>query len=165
MTSLGFAVILQASLALTGTDGYAEAHQAVTQTGRPMLVVVGADWCPACQALEKTVIPQVRQRGLLRRVAFAIVNLDHDRELGQELTAGGPIPQMLMYRKTASGWKMRRLIGNQSVEAVESFINEGLVVDDDAKKSNAEKTSPASGKSSVSDKHSSKDTGLAKMRG
>lgn len=149
MTSLSFAAILQVSLALTGTDGYAEAHQAVTQTGRPMVVVVGADWCPACQVLEKTVIPQVRQRGLLRRVAFAIVNLDHDQELGQELTAGGPIPQMLMYRKTTGGWKVRRIIGGQSVEAVESFINEGLALDDEAKKS---ETKPSEAKKSKADK-------------
>lgn len=160
MTSLGFAAVLQVTLALTGTDGYAEAHQMVTETGRPMLVVVGADWCPACQTLEKTVLPQVRQRGLLRRVAFAVVNLDHDQELGQQLTAGGPIPQMLMYRKTANGWKLRRMVGNQTVEAVESFINEGLALDEDAKKKEKgePKKAPSTANSSASGSRASTET-------
>lgn len=160
MTSLGFAAMLQVTLALTGTDGYAEAHQMVKETGRPMLVVVGADWCPACQTLEKTVLPQVRKRGLLRRVAFAVVNLDHEQELGQQLTAGGPIPQMLMYRKTANGWKMRRMVGNQSVEAVESFINEGLALDEDAKKKQKSepKKEPSPAKSAASGGRASTDT-------
>jgi len=165
MTSLGFAAILQVSLALSGTDGYAEAHQTVTQTGQPMLVVVGADWCPACQVLEKTVIPQVRQRGLLRRVAYAHVNLDVDRELGQQLTEGGPIPQMLMYRKTVSGWKMRRMIGAQSVETVETFINEGLALDDDAKKASAAKKSSTPTNSSASGHQVPTETHLSETPG
>lgn len=157
MTSLSLAAMLQVALALTGTDGYAEAHQVVSQTGRPMLVVVGADWCPACQVLEKTVLPQVRQRGLLRRVAFAIVNVDHDQELGQKLTAGGPIPQVLMYRKTANGWRMRRMVGNQTVEAVESFINEGLALDEQAKKN--EKSEPKKSASSAGNRASTETHG------
>jgi len=163
MTSLSLATILQASLLLTGTDDYAEAHHVVTQTGRPMVVMVGADWCPACQVMDKTVIPQVRQRGLLRRVAFAHVNLDQERDLGQELTAGGPIPQLLMYRRTLGGWKMRRIIGGQSVETVESFIKEGLALDEEAKKSEAAK--PASSHPSASGKNGAPETKPSKTPG
>ncbi len=126
MPSLGLTALLQVIVAATGGETYADAHRETTETGRPLVVLVGADWCPACNVMKNTVIPQARQRGLLRKVAFAIVNLDGDRQLGAQLTENGPIPQVLMYRRTANGWRMRRLIGGQSVETLEKFINEGV---------------------------------------
>jgi len=98
-----------------------------------MVIMVGADWCPACQTMERFVLPEIQRRGILRRVAFAIVNVDRERELSQALTSGGPIPQLLMYRRTSAGWRLRRLIGGQSVETVESFIDEGVRLNDDEK--------------------------------
>jgi thioredoxin-like negative regulator of GroEL len=130
MTTMSFTVILHLSLALTGADGYAEAHKIVTETGKPMVVMIGADWCPACQVMKCQVIPEVRHRGLFRRVVFTAVNVDHDRELGQKLVANGPIPQLVMYRRTAWGWRVRRLVGSQSVEAVQTFIQEGIAADE-----------------------------------
>lgn len=160
MMSLSFAAVLQASVLLTGVDSYADAHKAVAETGRPLVVIVGADWCPACQVMEKTVIPQVRQRGLLGRVAFAAVNLDQERELGQQLTAGGPIPQLLMYRKTAAGWRLRRLVGGQSVETVESFIQEGVVLDEESKRAEASRpVRPAAHTSAASPTESARQQG------
>jgi thioredoxin-like negative regulator of GroEL len=91
-----------------------------------MVVIVGADWCPACQVMEQTILPQVRQRGGLRRVAFAIVNVDRERELATQLTSGGPIPQLIVFHQTTSGWRRRVLIGGQTVETVESFIGEAV---------------------------------------
>jgi thioredoxin-like negative regulator of GroEL len=109
------------------------------KSGRPMLVMVSTDWCAPCQVMKKSVIPQVRQRGLLARVAFAVVNPDRDRELAQQLTGGGPVPQLIMFRKTPQGWVRRKLIGGQSVETVEEFINEAVATD----QSQAKDTSPA----------------------
>lgn len=125
MTGLGLTALVQlAMLATSGEETYADAHRATNETGRPMVVMVTADWCAACQQMKNDVIPQCRQRGLLRRVAFAIVNLDRERDLGTQLTAGGPIPQLLVYRRTGEGWRMNRLIGGQSVEAIEDVIKE-----------------------------------------
>jgi thioredoxin-like negative regulator of GroEL len=126
MTALTFVALLQASVLATGAETYADAHRATAETGQPMVVMVGADWCPACQAMEQNIIPQVRQRGILRRVAFAIVNVDRERELATQLTSGGPIPQLITYHKTANGWRRRVLIGGQTVETVESFIGEAV---------------------------------------
>jgi thioredoxin-like negative regulator of GroEL len=94
-----------------------------------MVILVGADWCPACQTMKNEVVPQVKRRGLLGRVAYAVVNLDRQKDLGQQLVADGPIPQFIMYRKTREGWKRRRLVGGQSAETVEAFIKEGLELD------------------------------------
>lgn len=126
MTSLSLAVILQMSLLASGDESYAEAHKQVIQSGGPMVVMVTADWCPACQTMKTSVLPEVRQHGILRKVAFAIVNVDREQELGKKLSAGGPIPQLLMFRRGPDGWRLRRLVGGQSTETVEEFINQGV---------------------------------------
>lgn len=134
MTGLSVAVLLQAALMASESEDYAEAHKNVTETGRPMVIMVGADWCPACEVMKQSVIPQVKQHGVLRKVAYAVVNLDRERELGRQLTGGGPIPQLIMYRKTSDGWLRKKLVGSQSPETVEAFINEAVDLDDNAKK-------------------------------
>ena len=140
VTGLTFAAVLQASIMATGAETYAEAHEKVANSGQPLMVLVGADWCPACVEMKNKVIPQVRRRGLLRRVAFAIVNLDRQETLGRQLTDGGPIPQVVMYRKTRNGWKRRRLVGGQSAQTLETFINRGVALDEaDKDKSQSER--------------------------
>jgi len=110
-----------------------------------MLVMVSTEWCPACQVMKRRIMPQVRERGLLSRVAFATVNPDQEGELARQLIGSGPIPELVMYRKTPRGWIRRVLIGGQSVEGVEQFINQGTVADDDAPKNTeaTEKNKPA----------------------
>ncbi len=134
MTSLSLAVVLQASIVATGADTYTAAHKVTTKTGQPMVVLVGAEWCSACVEMKEEVLPQAEKRGLLRKVVFASVNVDRQRRLSQQLTGGGPIPQLLMFRRTAKGWKRRKLVGGQSIGTVESFINQGMALDKAAKK-------------------------------
>src|SRR5271165_1978336 len=129
-------MIAMCTAAIGASDGesYTEAHQVSTKTGKPMLVMVSTEWCPACQVMKRRILPQIRERGLLSRVAFATVNPDQDRELSHQLIGNGPIPELVMYRKTPRGWIRRVLVGGQSVENVEQFINQGTVVDDDSPK-------------------------------
>ena len=165
MSSLSFAVILHTSILLTGADNYADAHKATLETGQPMVVMVGADWCPACQEMKTNVIPRIREHGLLRRVAFAVVNVDRERELGRQLTGGGPIPQLLMYRKAADGWKLRRLIGSQTVNTVESFIHEGVAVQEEAKKTEAVQAAQPPATTSASEEPLGHEAHLSKSHG
>ena len=132
MTSLLCATLIHAAILTAGADPaaaaetYAEAHRTTTQTGMPLVVMVSTDWCMPCQMMKRTVLPRVRERGLLRKVAFAMVNPDRERDLAEKLTGGGPIPQLVMFRKTAGGWVRDKLIGGQSVETVEEFISAGV---------------------------------------
>lgn len=128
--SLGLTVVLQAALLATGAETYSEAHKATTEKGYPLVVVVGARWCPACQEMKANVIPELKRHGVLHDVAFAQVDLDEEQALGTELTAGGPIPQIVVYRKTPLGWRLRRLIGGHDVRTVEQFIMQGAAVED-----------------------------------
>jgi thioredoxin-like negative regulator of GroEL len=110
----------------TGAATYADAHKVATETGKPLVVLVGADWCPGCRTMKNSAIPQVQQRGGLNKVSFAMVNTDHEHALAQQLMSGGSIPQLIMYRKTADGWQRTSLVGAQSPSQIESFINQGL---------------------------------------
>ena len=130
MTSLMLATVLQASLFSAGSEPaetYAEAHKTMSETGKPMVVMVGTDWCGPCRKMKQVVLPQVRQDGLLRRVAFALVNADREQKLAGKLIGGGPVPQLIMFRKTKEGWKKEKLIGSQDVETVESFIRTAVI--------------------------------------
>jgi thioredoxin-like negative regulator of GroEL len=131
--SSGLVVLVGLSSLASGTDSYADAYRQTTETGRPMVVLVSAEWCGACKTMEREVIPKMRQRGLFRRVSFARVDLDRQRTLGRKLTRGGPIPQLLMFRRTGNGWRLSRLRGGQNARTVEAFIDRGLKRDAEAK--------------------------------
>jgi len=153
VTSLILATLMQLTLSADMSESYAEAHRQTIETGCPMVVMVGAEWCPACKQMENNVLPQARKRGLLARVAFALVDLDRDRELGRELTAGGPIPQLIAFRRTPDGWKNRKLIGSQSLEKIEEFINEELAETDSTKASSEKPAAAADSAEGTSSKN------------
>ncbi len=50
---------------LTYADAYAQA-----QKGRPMLVIVSTEWCPACQVMKRRIMPQVKVLPLFGRVVY-----------------------------------------------------------------------------------------------
>lgn len=146
MTAVLCAAVLQSAFILAGVDTssavetYAEAHRATVETGKPLVVMIGTDWCQPCQTMKRTVLPRIRKRGFFKKIAFAMVNPDRDGKLAKELTGGGPIPQLVMFRKTSKGWMRRKLIGSQSEEAVEKFIQEGLDADKAEKETAGEKS-------------------------
>lgn len=129
---LSWTIALCAQVTLLGADAtYADAHRVTTETGKPLVVMVGTDWCVPCQQMKRTVLPQVREHGVLGKVAFATVNADQDADLARQLTGGGPVPQLVMFRHTRQGWIRRKLIGGQSVATVEQFIKESVTQNDE----------------------------------
>lgn len=122
MTHLTLSVLLQAAALSAGTHDYATAFKQTAETGKPLVVLVGADWCPGCRQMKYTTIPQLEKKGGLRNVVFAYVNTDEDRSLAGKLMQGSSIPQLVMYTKTGDGWKRQQLTGAQSESSVEAFI-------------------------------------------
>ncbi len=111
----------------TQSHDYADAYKlALADSHRPLVVLVGADWCPACRQMKQTVLPQIEAGGGLDKVAFAVVNTDREKEVANQLMEGTSIPQLIMFVKTDTGWERTQLRGGQSVESVESFIAQGL---------------------------------------
>jgi len=149
VTGLTLAVCMQLSLLSTDAETYARAHKEMSETGKPMVVMVGTDWCGPCRKMKQVVLPEVRKRGLLQRVAFALVNADKDRKLAAKLIGKGPIPQLIMFRKTPDGWRRRKLVGGQEVEKVERFLREGIAQDGAEKTSEPSESPPEGDAASV----------------
>jgi thiol-disulfide isomerase/thioredoxin len=113
-------------LASSSSTAYDDAYRLATaDEGRPLVVLVGADWCPACQRMKQAVIPELQQRGSLSKVAFAVVNTDRESQLAGQLMQGSSIPQLVMYVKTDGHWSRRQLTGSQSIGDVEGFLASG----------------------------------------
>ncbi len=122
MTSLVAAVVLQASLMAPGEGSYGEAVRESLTTGRPLVVMLGANWCPACRKLRNSILPQVARNGALEGVAFAYVDVDQQSELTRRLAQGGSIPQLIRFEQKDGRWSSRHMIGAQSVKKVTTFI-------------------------------------------
>ncbi|HET6884498.1 MAG TPA: thioredoxin family protein [Pirellulales bacterium] len=130
MMSFAFSAMVQVSLLTTGANTYADAHKQHVDTGRPMVLLVGAEWCPACVQMKNNIMPRVAKQGVLEKVAFAHVNTDRDGRVAKAVMQGGMIPQLIMYRKTPNGWRRHLLMGAQSPEKIQAFIKQGLALDE-----------------------------------
>ena len=122
MTALTLSLLLQISAFTIDGNHYSKAYDTMVSTGQPLVVLVGAEWCPACQQMKNSVIPQVKRQGGLDKVAFCYVNTDADRNLAHKLMQGGSIPQLILYRKTPTGWTRQQLIGRHGAEETQNFI-------------------------------------------
>jgi glutathione peroxidase len=121
MTGIALAAMLQLSV-VSADASYAEAHKAMMETGRPMVILVGAEWCPACRTMKQDVTPEVSRNGGFKGATFAIVDTDQEPELAHKLMKGSSIPQLIVYRKTEEGWRINRMIGAQSPSTVEKAV-------------------------------------------
>jgi len=116
-------VILSAAALGAGSQDYATAFKQTEETGRPLVILIGADWCPGCRTMKYSTLPELEKKGGLNKVAFAYVNTDQDSALAGKLMKGGSIPQLVMFRKTGEGWTRKQLTGAQSTDRVEAFLD------------------------------------------
>ncbi len=130
MSNVLLAVVLQGSILATGGNAYEEAYNVSTKTGKPLVVLVGAEWCPGCRTMKNNVVPQLRKNGALEGVAYAEVNSDQQPQLARELSSGGSIPQLVIYHQDKEGWNRQVFVGARSVAEVERLINAAI---DDSK--------------------------------
>lgn len=119
------AAVMQAALMGVGEANYAEAYKQA-EAGKPLVVLIGTDWCPGCVTMKNRVIPQIEKNGTLAKVAFTQINTDQDRELATQMMRGNSIPQLVIYHKTADGWMRQIMVGAKSVAEVERAINQAV---------------------------------------
>ena len=124
MLGMTLATCLQISLVATSATGasYKEAYQEAKETGKPLVILVGADWCPGCRTMKQTVMPALKQAGELSQVSFATVNTDQDSELAGKLMQGGSIPQLIVYKQTDNGWQREQVTGARSVTETRGLL-------------------------------------------
>lgn len=126
MTGLAFSLVFQAALLAPAAQPYDQAYAEASKGQRPLLVLVGADWCPGCRTMKQSVLPRMQQDGRLKSVSYAVVNTDADSALAGRLMRGGTIPQLIVFSKTATGWHREQITGATSDAAVEALIGRAI---------------------------------------
>lgn len=127
MLNVAMAALLQTVIVGVEPLPYDKAFEEASKSAnKPLVVLVGADWCSACQTLKQAAMPQVAKDGVMKEVAFTVIDADRDSEIAKQVMEGGSIPQLVMFSKTADGWKRERLVGAQSPTAIISFLRRGV---------------------------------------
>jgi thiol:disulfide interchange protein len=116
------AFLLEASKVGQGWQDYAAAYEEMQRTGRPMVVLVTAQWCPPCQLLKHNVLPDPRITHVLKGFACALVDVDAEPKLAQKLGGGQGVPFIAVYAPDEDGYQRRTIRGYQSVEALTRFL-------------------------------------------
>jgi len=107
---------------------YRTAFDRAMKGDKPLLVLVTAEWCPPCQMMKKTTIPDLISANQLKGCHFAMVDLDRDSNDARNLIGNGTVPQLILFEKHEGNWKTRKLMGYSPPEAVVSFIGESKPV-------------------------------------
>lgn len=129
MVSVFFAV----ALSLVASDHeakltYTAAYEKSVSERKPLLVVVGAQWCPACNVLKDTTIRSLQQTGELSDVNVAVVDRDAEPELAEQLMEDEKmIPQIIVFSQSDTGrWHRRKLTGFQPAQPIRSLIRTAM---------------------------------------
>ena len=101
---------------------YETAYQRALNGDKPLLVLVTADWCPPCQTMKSTTIPQMIEENRFSGVHFATVDCDKDFKDARNLLGGRKIPQLILFERKDDKWTAKYLQGVQSVASVDAFI-------------------------------------------
>lgn len=105
-------------------QNYTLAYKQSVEEDKPLMVVVSAGYCPACDVLKKTTIANMEQAGELDSVSVAVVDRDAEPELAKQLMANEKmVPQIIVFSRSEDGrWNRRLLKGYQPVQPVRSMI-------------------------------------------
>ncbi len=126
MLGVTLAILLQAAVTGDTTTDYTTAFKSANETGKPMLVLVGTDWCPACVTMKQSVMPRLQRAGRLSGVVYTEVNADAQPTIARKIMSGGGYPQLALYRKTKDGWKRKVLIGVQSESTIKTLVDRAV---------------------------------------
>ncbi len=110
---------------LTGPQEFGTAKRNAEENGNPLIVVVGAEWCPACVQMKNNTMPQVEHSGALADAEFTYIDYDEHPELAKKLMSGQTIPQLMrfQYKQQDQQWTVRRYQGSPgSFQQVSGFI-------------------------------------------
>jgi thioredoxin-like negative regulator of GroEL len=120
------AAVTTATLGSPSPISYADAYRLAQAEGKPLMVGVSSDACPACVTLKSQTLEAMQNSGELSDVRVAVVNKDLDPRLASQLMRGRMIPQIIVFSETNTGWKRLQLTGYQTQGGVRSLIRQAL---------------------------------------
>jgi thioredoxin-like negative regulator of GroEL len=127
MPALVSIALLPCALVGAGAESYQTALREAETNQRPLVVLVGADWCPGCRTMKQGVLPALARRGALRNVSMATVDADREASLAGQLMRGSSIPQLIVFSRGQDGnWRREQITGAASEARVESLITRAI---------------------------------------
>lgn len=110
------------------SQSYETAYGQSQLDNKPLLVVVGAQWCEACHELESTTIREMSESGQLAAVNMATVDYDADPALTKRLVRDNRLPQLIIFSQSRSSgrWIRSQLIGMQEQEPIRKLIRNAV---------------------------------------
>lgn len=92
------------------TAPYKQAHDRAMKSGKPLVVLVGASWCPPCRQA-KARIAATSNGG----VEYAYVDYDRERSTALKIMAGiKGIPHLAVWTRNGQRWSVKHHVGVQS---------------------------------------------------
>ena len=122
MVHVALALVMLAPTASEKLLKYEDAFKLASKQDKPLLVVVGASWCPSCQILKSATIEPMKESGEFKKVVVSYVDKDERPALAKQLMKGTKLPQIILYNQQAGSWKRYSLIGNQSKKRMTELL-------------------------------------------
>jgi thioredoxin-like negative regulator of GroEL len=123
MSALAALVVLPCALLSADAVSYSLASKDAEAKQQPLLVLIGADWCPGCQTMKRSVLPGLSRKGGLHKVSYATIDTDREPQLAGRLMRGGAIPQLIVFSRQPDGqWHREQIVGAASEHQVQSLI-------------------------------------------
>jgi thioredoxin-like negative regulator of GroEL len=123
MLAVGTSLIVQLALVANSAQPYDAAYQQAEAHGQPLLVLIGADWCPGCRTMKGSVLARMERGGRLSNVSYATINTDAQSDLAGQMMRGGMIPQLIVFSRKADGqWHREQLTGTASEGQVAGLL-------------------------------------------
>jgi|688.fasta_scaffold18745_6 thiol:disulfide interchange protein len=107
---------------------YEAAYRKAQEEKKPLVVLVGADWCPACKTMKSDTIATMKQSGELKEVVYTQLDKDANPELADQVMQGKMLPQLVVFCESDSGWKRFSLTGMQTQRRVKDLIRKASEV-------------------------------------
>ncbi len=101
---------------------YEQAYRKAQEEKKPLVILVGADWCAACKTMKSETIQPMKIAGDLRDVVYTHVDKDAQPELAMQVMQGNTLPQIVVFCESDQGWKRFSLNGLQSTRRVRELI-------------------------------------------
>jgi thioredoxin-like negative regulator of GroEL len=107
---------------------YDAAYRKAQEEKKPLVVLVGADWCAACKSMKAETIHTMKGAGDFKEVVFTHVDKDSQPEIAQQVMQGNTLPQIVVFCESDQGWKRFSLTGMQSERRVRELIRKASEV-------------------------------------
>jgi thiol:disulfide interchange protein len=107
---------------------YEIAYRKAQEEKKPLVVLVGADWCAACKTMKSDTIAPMKANGQFKEVVFTQVDKESQPELASQVMQGNTLPQIVVFCESEKGWKKFSLAGLQSERRVKELIGKAWEV-------------------------------------